>query len=193
MFEYIVHTWQHVGTLQFFKNTNITVWLLNAPWRPPSSDWSVEASWLWRCSNSRCGRSGCFFFNLVWLLQLAGWCHSVWSDWRSWSWSWSGCEPCLCGSLSRCRPNTTEPSVSSISLRNCRGGPPSATQVCKQNTVLCKNMQSGTVSKANSRLKCNLGNVSHRVFWLCVLRLSEVCLWVNNVWYHRNSTQARAS
>lgn len=54
------------------------------------------------------------------------------------------------GSLSRCHPpNMTELSVSSIDLRNCRGGPSLATQVCKQNQVLLKNKLQGKQWRVN--------------------------------------------
>ena len=66
-----------------------------------------------------------------------------------------GVKPRLCGVLSKCRPpNETEPSVSSISLRSCHGGPSPATQVCKQNQALCKSKRQGSVPRINSVTPC---------------------------------------
>lgn len=111
----------------------VSVWVLNATWTR-LSDWSVEAGCLWRSRQQQLWTVEVFFFMLLWTLQLA--CSpmllrrvkpkrvlvqvSVWNR---------------CGLLLRCRRrNKTEPSVILISLRNYRGGPPSATQVCKQNS-----------------------------------------------------------
>lgn len=61
----------------------------------------------------------------------------------------------------RCRrPSVTEPSVSSISLRSYRGGPPSATQVCKQtSSARASSLIQAAVQTVNSRLILQLRSV----------------------------------
>lgn len=52
--------WQFQAIAAFHNYKHHHVALERIMNRPASSDWSVEASWLWRCSSSRCGRSALF-------------------------------------------------------------------------------------------------------------------------------------
>lgn len=107
-----------------FCNTTLRASLECVTKRFPSSDWSTCDSWLWRTRQQRvCPDCLQCFFNLVsFLYSHAPKFGQI-----------EACESHLRALLSRCAPqNMTEPSVSSISLRNCHGGLSTATQVCKQ-------------------------------------------------------------